>query len=83
MSREWLFDSGLSGDTAAEAYDEREGVGETLLQASYGLVPQVVEFVRDDNEALHFCQRAQGNPDMARKKAGRLKSETFNDVRLD
>ena len=58
MSREWLFDSGPSGDTAAESYKERECVGEMLSQVSDGLVSQVVEFVRDDNETLHFCQRA-------------------------
>ncbi len=54
----WLFESSMSGDAATESYDEREGFGETLSQMSYGFVPQVVEFVGNDNEALHFCQRA-------------------------
>ena len=48
----------MSGDAATESYDERKGLGEVLSQAPYGLVPQVVEFVGKDNEALYFGQRA-------------------------
>ena len=81
MSR--LYGPSSSGDTAAESCGERESLGEALSEARNGLVIQVMEFVRNDNETLHFCQRSKRDPDMAMELAGRLEGKTFNDVRLD